>query len=67
MTIHFQYEKSTKGAHRYQEVDQAGQVLKGDKAKVGTLYIRRTAIPDHHDVAPAALTVTIQAHGGGAS
>lgn len=33
----------TKGALRYQEIDESsGQELKGNDAKIGTLYIRKT-------------------------
>jgi hypothetical protein len=63
MQIHFQFEKSTKGAHRYQEVDQAGTPVDRAEIQVGSLYIRKSAMPE-----PAqALTVTIEAHGGGQS
>lgn len=46
--ITFAYEKSTKGAHRYQE--------EAEDPKVGTLYVRKSAFPE----APAKLRVTIE-------
>jgi hypothetical protein len=36
-------EKETKGALRYMEVDAAGERVDRDHAKVGNMYIRRTA------------------------
>lgn len=46
MQIKFMLERATKGALRYQEVDDAGTPLtNADGAKVGTLYFRKTAFP----------------------
>ena len=46
MQLIFQFRNSTKGAHRYEEVDNNGRVLTiAHGAKIGTLYIRRTAMP----------------------
>ncbi len=56
MVVKFEYEKETSGAHRYMEVDKSGNRLTAsDGAKVGSLYIRKSAIKD----APDKLTVTI--------
>lgn len=52
----FSKRKETKGAVVYQEVDTQGNELKGDKAVVGTLYMRKVAFP-HQPC--ESLTVTI--------
>ena len=39
------FEKSTKGAHRYQEVDDYGNIVEQHSSAVGTIYIRRSALP----------------------
>jgi hypothetical protein len=44
MQIHFQYEKSTKGAHRFQECDQAGVLIPKTAIAIGSLYIRKSAM-----------------------
>jgi hypothetical protein len=36
-------EKETKGALRYQEVDEKGEVIEQAWAKIGTLYVRKSA------------------------
>jgi hypothetical protein len=36
-----QLEKETKGALRYQEVDEKGEVIEQAWAKIGTLYVRK--------------------------
>ncbi len=50
-TITFDYEKSTKGTHRYKE--------QGDRTEwlVGTLYVKRTAFDSAEP--PAMLTLTL--------
>ena len=55
LTATFVHETSTKGAHRYQEVDDKGQPLEMSEAKIGTLYIRKLQMP----TAAQKLTVTI--------
>ena len=62
-TIHavFTLEKETKGSFRFQEIDQVTGVSlmqSGGAYKVGTLYIRKSAIDG---VAPRKLVVTIAA------
>jgi hypothetical protein len=42
-TIHFRVEKETKGAVRYQEVNEDGSDV--FNAAIGTLYIRKSALP----------------------
>jgi len=39
----FKLEKETKGALRYQEVDDQGEVIEQAWAKIGTLYLRKSA------------------------
>jgi hypothetical protein len=39
----FKLEKETKGALRYQEIDEKGDVIEQAWAKIGTLYLRKTA------------------------
>ena len=37
--VRFKLEKETKGALRYQEVDEKGEVIEQAWAKIGTLYV----------------------------
>lgn len=47
LKVRFVFERSTKGAHRYQEVDAKGAPVEGmDGAAIGTLYLRKSAIGD---------------------
>ncbi len=48
MKIQFLFRNETKGALRYQEVDESGRPREGDKdgAVVGTLYLRKAAMVD---------------------
>ena len=41
--VRFKLEKETKGALRYQEVDEKGEVIEQAWAKIGTLYVRKSA------------------------
>jgi hypothetical protein len=41
--VGFKLEKETKGALRYQEVDEKGEVIEQPWAKIGTLYVRKSA------------------------
>lgn len=50
LKIVFEYERSTKGAHRYQEKAEATEPI------VGTLYVRKWAVGND---APEKLTVVI--------
>jgi hypothetical protein len=43
MQVRFKLEKETKGALRYQEVDDKGEVIEQAWAKIGTFYIRKSA------------------------
>jgi hypothetical protein len=42
MEVRFKLEKETKGALRYQEVDDAGKAVEQASAKIGTLYMRKS-------------------------
>jgi len=50
--IKFEYERSTKNTHRYQEIPENEQ-----PPKVKTLYVQKWAFPEQ----PRTLTVTIEA------
>ena len=51
----FELERETKGAIRYQELDDAGAPVKiGEGAALGTLYIRKSAL-----VAPWPKSITV--------
>lgn len=54
--IQLTLERETKGAVRYQEVDENGQILGKVDAVVGTLYVRKKAFPDGP---PQTLSVTL--------
>ena len=55
--LKFVFEKETKGAVRYQEVDDDG--APAFAPQVGTLYVRKSALPGGK--IPETLTVTIVA------
>lgn len=58
INVQFTLDKETKGALRYAEVNGEGkQVEIADGAKVGTLYIRKSAFPG--GVTPRALNVVV--------
>jgi len=57
--IHFVLERETKGALRYQEVDDAGKPVEQAWAKIGTLYIRKTAF-ERGQTPPPRLAVTVE-------
>lgn len=58
VVVNFQFERSTKGAHRFQEVDDKGKVLTtNDDAVVGTLYLRKSGVGDKE---PKNAKVTIE-------
>ena len=56
LTVQFKFLASTKGAHRYVEMDSQGNELKMNEAQIGALYVRKSAMPD----APKVLTVTVE-------
>ena len=55
MNLRFAFEKETKGAVRFQEVGEDGKPAFAPS--IGTLYIRKSALPDGK--IPQVLTVTI--------
>lgn len=58
MRITFQFRNETKGALRYEEIDDKGFPLKIEAgAKIGTLYVRKSAMPPGS--VPARLTMEI--------
>ena len=58
MEIRFKLEKETKGALRYQEVDVKGEVIEQAWAKIGTLYMRKSAF-ERGASFPQMLRVTV--------
>jgi hypothetical protein len=57
-TVTMTLEKETKGALRYQEVDEKHEPIEPAWAKIGTLYLRKTAF-ERGKKPPTLLTVTI--------
>lgn len=56
--VRFQLENVTKGAYRYQEIDNAGKILElNSGAKIGWLYIRKATLPG---VPPNQIIVTLE-------
>src|ERR1700735_1498234 len=55
LNLRFAFEKETKGAMRFQEVGEDGKPAFAPS--IGTLYIRKSALPDGK--IPQTLTVTI--------
>lgn len=56
--VRFILERETKGALRYQEVDEHGHAIDGaDVYTVGTLYLRKHAFPAPF---PQAIVVTVE-------
>ena len=51
--------KETKGALRYQEVDEKGEVIEQAWAKIGTLYVRKSAF-ERGAAFPQLLRVTVE-------
>lgn len=57
-TVTFKFKNETKGAIRYQEIGDDGvERSTGDGAKIGSLYIRKTAL--NGDGVPQKLKVVI--------
>lgn len=44
ISARFKFVTETKGAFRYAEVDEAGEVVEMVNGKIGTLYLRKTAL-----------------------
>ena len=62
MEVRFKLEKETKGALRYQEVDEKGEVIEQAWAKIGTLYVRKSAF-ECGAAFPPELRVTLDTAG----
>jgi hypothetical protein len=60
--VRFKLEKETKGALRYQEVDEKGEVIEQAWAKIGTLYLRKSAF-ERGAAFPQLLRVTVETAG----
>ncbi len=58
----FKLEKETKGALRYQEVDEKGELIEQAWARIGTLYLRKSAF-ERGAAFPQFLRVTVDAGG----
>lgn len=57
IVVKFKFERSTKGAHRLQEINDKGKVLTtNDDAVIGSLYLRKDRVGEK---APDGATVTI--------
>jgi len=57
--VRFKLERETKGALRYQEVDDDGEVVEQAWAKIGTLYVRKSAFERGLEF-PELLRVTVE-------
>jgi hypothetical protein len=44
ITAKLMFERETKGTFRYQEIDNAGEPVDFGQGKIGTLYLRKSAI-----------------------
>jgi len=55
----FKLEKETKGALRYQEIDDKGEVIEQAWAKIGTLYLRKSAF-ERGTLFPQILRVKVE-------
>jgi len=55
--IKFKFERETKGAVRYMEVDDKGN--KAEEYSIGTLYVRKSTLGDKLPP-PKTITVTIK-------
>jgi hypothetical protein len=58
MQVRFKLEKETKGALRYQEIDDKGEVIEQAWAKIGALYVRKSAF-ERGQAFPQTLRVTV--------
>jgi hypothetical protein len=60
--VKFQFEKETKGALRYQEVDDTGATIDQAWARVGLLYLRKSGL-ERGEPFPRDLVVRIETSG----
>jgi hypothetical protein len=59
IAVRFKLEKETRGALRYQEVDENGEVIEQTWATIGSLYVRKSAF-ERAAVYPQALRVIVE-------
>jgi hypothetical protein len=59
LDVRFKFEKETKGALRYEEVDETGEAIGQAWAKIGSLYLRKSAF-ERGAAYPQSLRVTIE-------
>jgi hypothetical protein len=57
--VRFKLEKETRGALRYLEVDENGELIEQPWAKIGSLYVRKSAF-GHGAVYPQTLRVVVE-------
>ncbi len=55
-TVFFAFEKSTKGSHRFKEVDSDNKPLDYTELAIGTLYIKKSFFGD---TAPKSITIEV--------
>ena len=60
--VRFKLEKKTEGALRYQEVDEKVEVIEQAWAKIGTLYVRKSAF-ERGAAFPQPLRVSVETAG----
>jgi hypothetical protein len=59
LEVNFKFEKETKGAIRYQEVDEKGEPIEQAWAKIGSLYLRKSAF-ERGAAYPQSLRMTVE-------
>ena len=59
LEVAFKLEKETKGALRYAEVDEKGEPIEQAWAKIGSLYLRKSAFERGAEF-PKTLRVTVE-------
>jgi hypothetical protein len=62
IVVTFKFKKETKGALRFQEVDDKGEVIEQAWAKIGSLYLRKSAF-ERGAKFPRDLKVTVVCNG----
>jgi hypothetical protein len=58
ISMRFAHERDTKGAVRFQEVDEDNSPVAPESMKIGTLYMRKTAFKDGKF--PKALKIDVE-------
>ena len=57
--VRFELHEETKGALRYQEIDEKGKAIEQALANIGTLYMRKSAF-ERGAAFPQTLRVTVE-------